>query len=159
MLLTGREVLRKRQAGRSLHSRWFMLLLATVLLAACGSEIDFDKPPDIVYGEDVCERCSMIINEARYAAAYVTGDGESHLFDDIGGMLAHHQEAADDVVVFWVHDFDTEEWLKAEEAHFVKGDYVTPMGFGIIAFAGNERAETWAAEEGGMVMTFDEQDH
>ena len=98
----------------------------------------------------------MIINEARYAAAYVTSDGEPHRFDDIGGMLARHEEAAEDVVVFWVHDFDSEEWLKAEEARYVKGDHITPMGFGIIAFAEHERAETWAAREGGMVMTFDE---
>jgi nitrous oxide reductase accessory protein NosL len=63
---------------------------------------------------------------------------------------------AEDVVVFWVHDFDSEEWLKADQARYVKGDHITPMGFGIIAFADHERAKAWAAEEGGMVMTFDE---
>jgi nitrous oxide reductase accessory protein NosL len=125
-------------------------------LVACGAEVDFDRPPDIIYGEDVCERCSMIINEARYATAYVTEDGQAHLFDDIGGMLVHNAQVADDVVVFWVHDFDTEEWLKAEEAHYVRGDYMTPMGFGIVAFAQRDRAGAWAAEQGGMVMTFDE---
>lgn len=134
----------------------FMLCLAILFLASCGSEVDFDQPPDIVYGEDVCERCSMIINEARYAAAYVTEDGEAHRFDDIGGMLAHDKTVAEDVVVFWVHDFDSEEWLKAEEAHYVKGDHITPMGFGILAFTDRERAEAWAAEHGGMVMSFDE---
>jgi copper chaperone NosL len=133
-----------------------LICLATVSLVACGSDIDFDQPPDIVYGEDVCERCSMIINEARYAAAYVTEDGEAHRFDDIGGMLARTEEASADVVVFWVHDFDSEEWLKAEEAHYVQGDHITPMGFGIIAFAEYDRAEAWAAEEGGMIMTFAE---
>jgi copper chaperone NosL len=126
------------------------------LLVACGSETDFDRPPDIVYGEDVCERCSMIINEARYAAAYVTEDGQAHLFDDIGGMVAHDAAVAGDVAVFWVHDFETEEWLRAEEAHYVKSDLMTPMGFGVIAFDGRDRAESWAAEQGGMVMTFDE---
>ena len=133
-----------------------LLWLATVSLVACGSEVDFDQPPEIVYGEDVCERCSMIINEARYAAAYVTEDGRAHLFDDIGGMVANLEETADEVVVFWVHDFDSEEWLKADEANYVKGEHITPMGFGIIAFAGRERAETWAADQGGIVMTFDE---
>jgi copper chaperone NosL len=64
-----------------------LFCFVAVLLVACGSEVDFDDPPDIVYGEDVCERCSMIINEARYAAAYVTEDGEAHRFDDIGGMV------------------------------------------------------------------------
>ena len=156
MLPIGRGMLSKKRVGRSPFSSWPMLLLVAVLLAACGAEVDFDQPPEIVYGEDVCERCSMIINEARYAAAYVTSDGEPHRFDDIGGMLARHEEAAEDVVVFWVHDFDSEEWLKAEEAHFVKGDHITPMGFSIIAFAEYDRAEAWATEEGGMVMSFDE---
>jgi len=133
-----------------------LICLVTVLLVACDSEVDFDQPPDIIYGEDVCERCSMIINEARYAAAYMTEDGRAQLFDDIGGMLAHDKAEAEDVVVFWVHDFDTEEWLKAEEAHYVKGDHITPMGFGIVAFAEQKRAENWAAEQGGMVMTFGE---
>lgn len=130
--------------------------LAFLLLVACGSEKDFDRPPEIVYGEDICERCSMIINEARYAAAYVTEDGQAHRFDDIGGMVAHNAAVADDVAVFWVHDFETEEWLRAEEAHYVKGDLMTPMGFGVIAFDGRDRAEAWAAGQGGMVMTFDE---
>jgi copper chaperone NosL len=135
---------------------FLLFCLATLLLVACGSGVDFDRPPDIVYGEDLCERCSMIINEARYAAAYVTEDGQAHLFDDIGGMLLYNAEVAGDVAVFWVHDFDTEEWLKAEEAHYVKGDHMTPMGFGIVAFARQDRAGAWAAGQGGMVMTFDE---
>ncbi len=133
-----------------------LLFLAALFLVACGSEIDFDQPPDIVYGEDVCERCSMIINEARYAAAYVTEDGQAHRFDDIGGMLAHNAEMADDVIVFWVHDFESEEWLKAEDAHYVMGDHITPMGFGIVAFAQRDRADAWVAEQSGMIMTFEE---
>jgi copper chaperone NosL len=141
---------------RLLPSGLLLSFLAILVLAACQPEVDLDRPPDIVYGEDVCERCSMIINEARYAAAYVTGDGQAHLFDDIGGMVAYNAAAADDVLVFWVHDFETEEWLKAEDAHYVKSDLMTPMGFGIIAFAGLNRAQTWAAEQGGMVMTFEE---
>ena len=134
----------------------FLSCLAAVSLAACRSGIDFSQPPDIVYGEDVCERCYMIINEARYAAAYVTEDGKAHLFDDIGGMFAYDNAAAGDVIVHWVHDYDTQEWLKAEEAHYVKADHITPMGFGIVAFADQERAEAWAAEQGGLVTTFDE---
>jgi len=132
----------------------YLLLLAVALLTACASEVNFDQPPEIIYGEDVCERCSMIINEARYAAAYVTADGQPHLFDDIGGMLAQNREVPADEAVFWVHDFVSEQWLKAEAAYYVKGDQITPMGFGIIAFADRDQADAWAAEEGGLVMTF-----
>lgn len=131
------------------------LLLAALFVASCGNEPDFDQPPDIRYGEDTCERCLMIINEARYAAAYVTPDGQERRFDDIGGMIDHHKEMAEDVAVFWVHDYDTEEWLKAESAHFVMSDgQYTPMGYGIVAFGDSGRAEVWAAEQGGMAMSF-----
>jgi copper chaperone NosL len=132
-----------------------VLFLAALLAASCGSEPDFDQPPEIRYGEDTCERCLMIINEARYAAAYVTRDGQERRFDDIGGMIDHHKEMAEDVAVFWVHDYDTEDWLKAESAHFVmNADQYTPMGYGIVAFGDSGRAETWADEQGGMVMSF-----
>lgn len=131
-----------------------LLTLVGFLMASCGSGPNLDEPPEIRYGEDTCDRCLMIINEARYAAAYVTADGQARRFDDIGGMLAYNGEMAEDVAVFWVHDFDTEEWLKAGEAYYVKSDHLTPMGFGIVAFTDQSRAESWAGQEGGMVMTF-----
>lgn len=123
---------------------------------SCSSGPNLDEPPEIRYGEDTCDRCAMIINEARYAATYVTVDGQARRFDDIGGMLAYTQETAEDAAVFWVHDFDTEEWLKAGEAYFVKSDHLTPMGFGIVAFSEQSRAESWSGKEGGMVMSFAE---
>ena len=138
---------------------FFMVLavLSLTVLAACGGGPDLDEPPEIRYGEDVCDRCLMIINEARYAAAYVTADGEARLFDDIGGMVASIDEAAEDVAVFWVHDYDTEEWLKADEAFYVESDdLVTPMGFGIVAFADRSRAEEWAAEQAGIFRSHSE---
>jgi nitrous oxide reductase accessory protein NosL len=46
--------------------------------------------------------------------------------------------------------------LKGDAAFYVAGDQATPMGFGIVAFANQDRAEAWAAEEGGLVMTFNE---
>lgn len=138
--------------------KWLLgLSLFLLILAACGSSTDLDEPPEIRYGEDTCDRCLMIINEARYAAAFVTKDGETLLFDDIGGMALHEQETGLDVSVYWVHDFDTEEWLKGDEAAYVMSmNQQTPMGFGIVAFTSQERAQAWAEENEGMVMTLDQ---
>ena len=134
---------------------WPLLLAGIWLLVACGSPPDFDQPPEIRYGEDICVRCSMIVNEARYAAAYVTAEGEARLFDDIGGMFDYNAQMNEEVAVFWVHDFDTEEWLKADQAYYVEGDYITPMGYGIVAFSEESRADAWAAENEGMIIAFD----
>lgn len=132
------------------------LLLFVLLLAACGSSPDLDTPPEIRYGEDACDRCLMIINEARYAASYVTGTGDVRRFDDIGGMFAHVQEMPENVVVFWVHDYEMEEWIKGKDAYYVATDGLrTPMGFDIVAFSSKEQAETLASETDGVVHTFD----
>ena len=133
-----------------------LIMLTLLSLASCQSAPDFDQPPEIRYGEDSCDRCLMIINEARYAAAYITVDGETRRFDDIGGMLVYTSEQPEDVAVFWVHDYETEEWLKAETAVYVMdNELITPMGFGIIAFATHERAETFRQEHGGMIVDFE----
>ena len=139
--------------------RYLVLIAAIVMvvLAGCSSGPDLEEPPDIRYGEDVCDRCVMIINEAKYAAAYVTPEGEVRRFDDIGGMAAHIDEIPEDIAVLWVHDYDTEEWLKADKAYYAGNeDLATPMGFGIIAFADGERAEEWAVEQSGTVFTYSE---
>lgn len=133
-----------------------LLLILSVLMTivSCSSGPDLDEPPDIRYGEDSCDRCLMIINEARFAAAYVTDAGQIRRFDDIGGMVAYTEEISEDRAVYWVHDFDTEEWLKAYEAFYVESQQQSPMGFGIIAFADQQRAEQWAMENDGVMLTF-----
>jgi copper chaperone NosL len=141
--------------GQKLGISLLLLILAGLItVASCSSGPDFDEPPDIRYGEDSCERCLMIINEARFAAAYVTDGGETRRFDDIGGMVAYIDEISEDVAVFWVHDFDTEEWLKAEEAFYVESQQQTPMGFGVIAFTEQQRADQWATENEGVMLSF-----
>jgi len=141
--------------GQKLRILLLLLALAGIItIASCSSGPDFDEPPDIRYGEDSCERCLMIINEARFAAAYVTDGGETRRFDDIGGMVAYIDEISEDVAVFWVHDFDTEGWLKAEEAFYVESQQQTPMGFGVIAFSDQQRADQWATENEGVMLSF-----
>jgi copper chaperone NosL len=90
----------------------------------------------------------MIISEARFASAYRLPDGTEKLFDDTGGMLKHghaNGEIAD--ASAWVHDYDTEEWVVADDAFFiVTRSIATPMAFGIISFGDGARAEAFAAD-------------
>ncbi|MDX1688463.1 MAG: nitrous oxide reductase accessory protein NosL [Candidatus Promineifilaceae bacterium] len=131
------------------------IVLLTLLVTGCAAGASIDEPPEILYGEDECERCRMIISDARYAAAYMTEDGQTRRFDDIGGMLLHHLENEEDVHLFWVHDFESEVWVKADEANYVVSEALeTPMGFGIAAVNSREEAEEMAAERDGEVFTF-----
>jgi len=138
-----------------------ILLLAALtllLLAGCGQTANVEEPPEIVYGQDVCERCGMIISEEKYAAAYWTEGGEARRFDDIGGMLAYNSELSEDVASYWVHDFANGEWIRAEGAYYVlTSDLMTPMGFGIAAFADEQQALALAyGQEGVTVLPFAE---
>ena len=65
---------------------FLLLLLIVSLLLGCVSNLDPSEPPEVHYGEDVCDACNMIISEPRFAAAYYTEDGAVRRFDDIGDM-------------------------------------------------------------------------
>jgi copper chaperone NosL len=133
------------------------ILVGAIFLAACGGKANVNEPPEIVYGQDVCSRCNMIINEERHAAAYWTVDGQARLFDDTGGMFVYQQETGEEVASYWVHDLQTGDWLRAEEAYFVYDpSQVTPMGFGLLALADEAAARSLAyGQNGAMVMNFD----
>ena len=137
--------------------RWIVVwLLALVMLGGC-AKVDLDAPPEIVYGRDICTRCGMIIEDARFAAGYLTTDGEPRIFDDIGGMLRYEAEQPEAIHARWVHDYETEEWLRAEEAFFVLApDIHTPMGFGVVALAEEGRATAVALRHSGKLLTFTE---
>lgn len=129
-----------------------IVVLASTLAAACGGK-STGGPPRISYGRDVCAECHMIINEARFAAAYRAAGGQAYVFDDVGDMIAHgHRAGVLDVAAFWVHDYTTEGWHDARRAWFVRSDLATPMGHGVVAFALARDAEDFAARHDGEVL-------
>lgn len=149
----------KRTSRRNLKlSSLLLFALLLIAVTACGGAAgDEPTPPAIHYGEDICEFCGMIISEERYAAAYVTRDGQGRIFDDVGDMVQAHLQRQEDVAAFFVHDHETRDWIRAETAYFVLSpDLPTPMLSGLAACAAPEQAADLAAELGGEVFTFDE---
>jgi copper chaperone NosL len=99
----------------------------------------------------------MIISDERFAAGYITSDGQQHIFDDIGDMFQAHLAKGDEVIAFFVHNYENKTWVRAEKATFVHGQKVhTPMGSGIVAFESREQAQAFASEVGGQLMDFTE---
>jgi copper chaperone NosL len=137
-----------------------------LFLAACGgTTVTPGTPPAIVYGEDVCDHCGMIISDERFAAAIVLQTGAQRyayrIFDDIGDMLAFVQSAnqeegdTSEIVSYFVHDYVDHKWLNAQEAHFVQtATLPTPMGSGVVAFADHADAERHAQEWHTIVHDF-----
>lgn len=140
-------------------TRLLSALAAALVFAAagCGGSAPAGKPPEIRYGVDACDRCGMIISEARFAAAYVTDDGAVRRFDDVGEMLAYHATLGEPVAAYWVHDYESAEWLRADAAWYVEAPgIVTPMGHGVVAVASRDRAQALAGERGGMALAWAE---
>ncbi|HHC09133.1 MAG TPA: hypothetical protein ENK55_10525 [Actinobacteria bacterium] len=135
-----------------------LVALLAVVVAACGGPGSDAGPPEIHYGRDLCVQCGMIVSEPRFAAAYRLPDGTERIFDDLGGLLIYgHEHGELDEAEVWVHDVETEAWVRASDAWFVAtAARPTPMGYGILAFSDRERAETFAAEVDAPVLTWEE---
>ena len=140
-----------------MKQKTWLIGLLLLFLVACGAQGPTDEPPEIAYGRDVCDACGMIIDEARFAASYVTTTGEVRKFESIEDMLTYHQEHQEKVHLFWVHDYESEEWVRADKAYFVQSDMLqTPMGGGLIAAATEAQAQALALTWHGSVLTFNE---
>lgn len=143
--------------------RWLTaLLMALILLSACGRGESEIRPGAIHYGEDVCAECGMIINEPKFASSISKEIGEGRyqtvIFDDIGDMLAYlHQHNEEKIVGWFVHDYETEEWIDATTAYFVVSEQVrSPMNHGIAACSQQADAAAMAEKVQGTVVNWDE---
>ena len=156
-----RSVLRDlRTTHYALRKKIFLFSASILLLliTACSGNANAEsQPPQIHYGEDVCEFCGMIVTEERFAAGYITAGGQEHIFDDIGDMLQSRLQESENVQAIFVHDYDEHTWIKAESAYYALSENLpTPMLSGLAAFVSLERANEFAAELNGRVFTFDE---
>lgn len=108
-------------------------VVASALLAGCGGGSE-SGAPKILYGEDICDRCRMVISERRHAAA-ASLEGRHYRFDDPGCLRRFvDAQSGPGAVEVWVHD-ETESWLPVGDALFVLDpERGTPMASGILAF-------------------------
>jgi nitrous oxide reductase accessory protein NosL len=100
----------------------------------------------------------MIISEERFAASLQLDTGEYLKFDDTGEMIKYISSNPEtEVLAWWVHDYDSSEWVRGEEAYYVKSTtLMTPMGTGIAVFKTKEKADQFAFEHDGIVYNLEE---
>jgi copper chaperone NosL len=135
--------------------RYLPLLLLIFALFACKDRIE-TGPVEIHYGEDVCERCKMIISEKNFATQYVLNGGKAKKFDDVGCMLEYLRENPgdrEDILGAYVRDYDSGGWIDARKAYYFQGgDIKSPMGFGIAAFSSEESMRAYPQFDRGKVL-------
>ena len=101
----------------------------------------------------------MAISEKRCAAEFIDKEGTPFKFDEIGCMRRYISElqVKATVAATFVADFETKEWVRAEDAHYVHSEeFKTPMGGGILAFKDRSGAESALAVHHGELMRFAE---
>lgn len=137
---------------------WGLVTVSLGMFAAAGcGENDLSKPPKIFYGRDVCEQCRMILEDERFVCAAVSADSRFLKFDDIGCLAAYEKERSGRFLRSWVRDANGGGWLEKEVARFVYArDLITPMGYGVAAFAVTENAVLFAKEKSGSLITWAE---
>ncbi len=115
--------------------------------------------PVAIEANDMCAFCRMTISEKRYAAELMDQDGEVSKFDDIGCMANFRKQKTNDgsIRATFVMDFERREWLKAEDAFYVRSsEFKTPMSGGIVAFKDEANAQQAAATYRGTMLRFAE---
>jgi len=128
------------------------------LLLLVGCETKNVEPVALVPG-DMCSYCKMAISEKRYAAELVDSEGEAFKFDDIGCManFLKSKKNTAKIVAHFVMDFNERQWIKAEEAYYVRSsELATPMNGGLIAFKEEAKAKGAVDRYHGKLIRFED---
>ena len=121
--------------------KYLNFMMSVILFISCSKE-----PQPIIYNQDSCTRCKMIISDQRYGAEIITSKGKNYKYDSIECMTAalQTQETAVDVHSIWVIDFNNpEHFINAREAWYLHSSLLkSPMGLNFSAFSNQEMAQT-----------------
>ena len=132
---------------------WLCVLL-TFLFTGCNRDRGV---PKIRRGQEECSSCRMLINEDRFASAYVLTSGKMRKFDDLGCAISHQWKQDKTVKKFWIHDYENPGWIEVNQAFFVHSkDLHTPMGYGIVAVSTSARADNLRKMVNGRILRFNQ---
>jgi copper chaperone NosL len=112
-----------------------------------------------IEANDTCSFCKMAISEKRYASEFIDSDGEALKFDDIGCMANFINQKRTSALIdaTFVMDYEAREWIKAENAFYVRSsEFQTPMNGGIVAFKDQSKAREAVSKYYGTALSFSE---
>ena len=134
--------------------RVLWVIICTLLLASCQKQA---PEPVALSPEDMCAYCKMAVSEKRYAAELIDTEGQAFKFDDIGCMANFVRKSHPKASAYFVMDFDERQWIRAEDAYYIRSsEFNTPMKGNIVAFRNEPRARQAAGEYHGKIVQFNE---
>ena len=127
-----------------------------LLLLPIGCKADLEAPPKVQWGEEPCAHCRMLISDPRFAAALTLQNGEIRKYDDVGCLLKDYATHKAQVHRVWVRCYDSDKWLDAQQAWFVRSKGLhSPMASCIAAVQSKDAAERLASAVKRTVSHFD----
>lgn len=130
------------------------MILSVIVLANCQPEA---VEPVSLSPEDMCDYCKMAVSEKRYAAELIDAEGKAFKFDDIGCMSSFVQRDSAKASAYFVMDFEERQWIKAEDAFYVRSrELNTPMNGNVAAFKNQAKAQEAADKYHGNLVSFKE---
>jgi len=133
---------------RSGPVRETLVVLLVVLLAAAGCAPTGDGPPPIRRGA-ACAACGMDIVDLKFASTRSV-DRAWRAYDSIECLITDRTRAAGGEA--WLADYETKALLPEAEAWVLRGDFPSPMGGGLAAFADRAAADSLAVATHGTVL-------
>ena len=130
------------------------MIICTLMLANCQEQA---IEPVALSPDDMCDYCKMAISEKRYAAELIDTEAQAFKFDDIGCMANFVRKSHPKTSAYFVMDFDERQWIKAENAYYIRSsEFTTPMNGNIVAFRSESKARQAAGEYHGKIVQFNE---
>lgn len=126
-----------------------LLIILLTVLYACGND-----PEQIIFGEDNCDRCKMMITDEKFGAELVTDKGKIYKYDAVECLLEQlHAESFTDNQIgsMWVIDFSQPRLLiDAKKSFYLKNDnFRSPMGLNVMAFQNENDFDEFYKKHGG----------
>ena len=137
----------------------FVVVCAVAMLVALPGCQRKTIEPVSIEANDMCSFCRMSISEKRYASEFIDGEDRAFKFDDIGCMVnfIKQKRSTAPVRATFTMDFERREWIKAEDAFYVRSsEFKTPMNGGVIAFNDQPSAQAAATKYQGTLLRFEE---
>ncbi|MBU0560425.1 MAG: nitrous oxide reductase accessory protein NosL [Bacteroidota bacterium] len=129
-------------------------LLLLFLLNSCSK-----NPEPIVYGDDNCEYCKMLITNPAYGTELVTDKGKIYKYDSIECLAAYSAESnKEEIASLWVTDFGNPgNLINLDSALFLRSEKLrSPMGLNLTAFSDEKTLQDIISKHSGERITWDE---
>ena len=132
-----------------------IILVFIIALTSCQP-----KEKAIVYGQDECQHCRMMIIEKQYGTELVTKKGKVYTFDSIECLIDYLRTDKIDeneVALSMVTSFNQPEVLRAvKDSYYLYSIKLpSPMGMFLTAFETKAAAEEAKTKYGGEVMNWE----